>query len=163
MATHARSRGRLGCSVSDPNPMLPVYAPSLSCDALHRLRGAAATIHSHAPAFAAWLDSVALAEMSRKSLCSMGRPDEPDPIVLPLSTWSDTDIGQALVQAEVLRHILTEPPTNSLALSAYQYIVTEARRRLCGSGRTPASPGYRGDAEGANIASRTINDARDGT
>jgi hypothetical protein len=83
---------------------LKVYPPRWSDSFLEVLSAWGRKVYDHAPKLGAWMDDLASAEQLRRLKENSANPVEVTPVVLPAASWTNDELGRALVAVNALSY-----------------------------------------------------------
>lgn len=87
---------------------LKVYPPRWSDDFLALLTSWSMKVYDHAPKLGAWLDNLASAEQLRRLKQNSDNPVEVMPVVIPATSWTNDELGKALVTVNAITYSTSE-------------------------------------------------------
>jgi hypothetical protein len=102
--------------------------PDAALDRLHAL--ANEKIVSVAPRFAAWILDTVDEERVRRIRTETGTPREPAMPSLNMGLWSDTEVAEALIAANVTVSVVVDPAAREFMDRVNLIVVAEAAHRL---------------------------------
>lgn len=83
---------------------LKAYPPLWSDGFLALLTAWGRKVYDGAPKLGAWLDDLASAEQLRRLKENSGEPVEVTPVVIPVSSWTDEELGRALLAVNAMSY-----------------------------------------------------------
>ncbi|GDX99019.1 hypothetical protein LBMAG48_14230 [Phycisphaerae bacterium] len=119
---------------TEPAPGQPVGTYALACvpdDALARLRVLIDTkFVTRAPRFAAWMLDLIDNEAIRRCRSMIGPPREPSMPTLDHARWTNAEVGEAILVANVLASVVTDPAARTFASRVNSVLIALASSRL---------------------------------